>query len=94
MSHDVIIYVCVTTNQLPVWHTFSTHTHTHTHIHKDLVVDYMMSCDVIVLPPISFLFGTHTHTHTQLDLLDAKSRIPLPYPYEMVFRLQKGRERH
>lgn len=29
----------------------------------------------------------------QLDLLDEKSKIELPYPYEMVFRLQKGRER-
>ena len=30
---------------------------------------------------------------SQMDLLDEKSREPLPYPYEMVFRLQKGRER-
>ena len=31
--------------------------------------------------------------YTQLDILDEKSRIEVPYPYEMVFRLQKGRER-
>ncbi|CAI7994467.1 1-deoxyxylulose-5-phosphate synthase YajO [Geodia barretti] len=29
----------------------------------------------------------------ELDLLDKKSEIELPYPYEMVFRMQRGRER-
>jgi aryl-alcohol dehydrogenase-like predicted oxidoreductase len=29
----------------------------------------------------------------ELDLLDEKSKIQLPYPYEMVFRMQRGRER-
>ena len=29
----------------------------------------------------------------QLDMLDDVSKVELPYPYEMVFRLQKGRER-
>lgn len=29
----------------------------------------------------------------ELESLEEKSRVELPYPYEMVFRLQKGRER-
>lgn len=32
-------------------------------------------------------------TEEELKLLDEKSSEALPYPYEMVFRLQKGRER-
>lgn len=88
-------------------------------IHQDLIVDCVMSCDVILHICTCYqsasclahmLTCTHayvytcirvhtrirvyTHTHTQLDLLDVKSCIPLPYPYEMVFRLQKGRERN
>jgi aryl-alcohol dehydrogenase-like predicted oxidoreductase len=34
-----------------------------------------------------------TLSKEELDELDEKSKIELPYPYEMVFRLQKGRER-